>query len=114
MRPRTSVSLGFAALFAGGLFVGDVSAQGVDRYQFLELQKQVRDLNSEVTRLRNAVSGGVGTNQISALEDENRSTGYGGLSGGNSQIDIDALDGLKLKGPCIRFGCEWVETACAK
>lgn len=48
----------------------DASAQGVDRYQFLQMQKQVKDLTAEVETLRNAVRGGDAVRRLDALEDE--------------------------------------------
>lgn len=58
-----------AALLCAGLG-GRADAQGVDRYQFLQLEQQVRQMNDEISRLRNAVSGGGMTLRLNQLEDE--------------------------------------------
>lgn len=45
-------------------------AQGVDRYQFLQLKEQVENMTVEMDRMRNAVSGGNLQQRFVALEDE--------------------------------------------
>ncbi|MEM7547332.1 MAG: tol-pal system protein YbgF [Pseudomonadota bacterium] len=45
-------------------------AQGVDRYQFLQMEKSVKEMEAEVARLRNALAGGNLLDRLNALEDE--------------------------------------------
>lgn len=46
------------------------AAQGVDRYQYLQLEKQVQAMDAELQRLRNAVSGGDQLQRFQQLENE--------------------------------------------
>lgn len=46
------------------------SAQGVDRYQYLQLEKQVQAMDAELQRLRNAVSGGDQLQRFQQMESE--------------------------------------------
>lgn len=47
-----------------------VAAQGIDRYEFLEIQKQTKALTEEVTRLRGALGGGALAPRLDAAESE--------------------------------------------
>lgn len=61
------------ALLSGSAMVslsaGEATAQGVDRYQFLQLEKDVKALNAEVARLRGSAGGPTGQ-RLNAVEDE--------------------------------------------
>ncbi|MEM8752490.1 MAG: tol-pal system protein YbgF [Pseudomonadota bacterium] len=59
-----------AAALAAACLAGGASAQGVDRYQFLQLEKEVEALNDEVGRLRAALGSGDLNRRLDALEDE--------------------------------------------
>ncbi|WP_340109089.1 tol-pal system protein YbgF [Pikeienuella sp. HZG-20] len=58
------VGLSIGAWAPGG------AAQGVDRYEFLEVQKQTKALAEDVARLRGAVGGGVLAPRLDAVESE--------------------------------------------
>lgn len=60
----------FIAAFALIAAAGAAQAQGVDRFQFLQLKKQVEDMSTELNRMRNAISGGNLQQRFAALEDE--------------------------------------------
>ncbi|MEL7465107.1 MAG: hypothetical protein AAFN79_13635, partial [Pseudomonadota bacterium] len=60
----------FIAAFALIAVSGAAQAQGVDRYQFLQLKDQVEQMSTELNRMRNAVSGGNLQQRFAALEDE--------------------------------------------
>ncbi len=57
-----------AILSIGAAFAA--AAQGVDRYEYLELKKKVEQALDEMERLRNAMAGGNIQQRFSSLEDE--------------------------------------------
>lgn len=59
-----------AALMAATVLAGPAAAQGVDRYEFIEMKKNVRQLLEDMERLRNAMIGGNMQQRFAALEDE--------------------------------------------
>lgn len=52
------------------LAAGAAGAQGVDRYEFLDMKKKVNQLTEEMERMRNALAGGNMQQRFAALEDE--------------------------------------------
>lgn len=52
------------------LFAPDASAQGVDRYEFLQMEKQVEAMSGDLQRLRNAVEGGDQLQRFQQMESE--------------------------------------------
>ena len=73
LKLRTAM-IGVAALSAGlsaaGFGGAPAAAQGVDRYEFIEMKKNVRQLLEDMERLRNAMAGGNMQQRFAALEDE--------------------------------------------
>ncbi len=53
-----------------GLTAGSATAQGVDRYEFLEMQKTLKAMEGEIAQMRNVLAGGALTNRLNAMEDE--------------------------------------------
>lgn len=59
---------GFALILAAAAPVA-AAAQSVDRYQFLQLEKQVTTLSDEVGRLNTAIASGATQDRLNGLED---------------------------------------------
>lgn len=62
--------LALSGLIFAGLLAGPSFAQGVDRYQFIEVQKKVAAMEAEIAQMRNALSAGSLTSRLDAMEDE--------------------------------------------
>lgn len=65
---RTALAAGFLAV----LTASGAMAQGVDRYEFLDLKKKTDSLSEEVSRLRGSAGGGALGGRLNAVEDEIR------------------------------------------
>ena len=65
-----SLAFAFTAVLALAFAAPAAWAQGVDRYQFIQLKKQVEEMSVELGRMRNALSGGNLEQRFGALEDE--------------------------------------------
>lgn len=67
---RKTLAILCVTTVALGVGVSAASAQGVDRYEFLQMKKSLKAMEEDVARLRNALSGGDMQGRLNALEDE--------------------------------------------